>query len=262
MDAPLFIGVSLGDITGIGPEVTLKALAFEAGDDTRYLLIGDIDQTLALQRKLGLSLGLTLETGKPSADRLILFNPDGDSLAADLPVGAPAATRSAVAWVREGAKRCLRGELDALVTAPVNKEAIVRAGVQFVGQTELLSSLAATERTAMMLLGTDDRGRWLRVALATTHLPLRLVSEQLTIQKITTTIELTAQACGISAWPAPGLACAGLIRMRARAAKSAPKNSRPLDPPCKTLSGMESKLSARSARTLCFITPTEVITTR
>jgi 4-hydroxythreonine-4-phosphate dehydrogenase len=97
--------------------------------------------------------------------------------------------------VREGAERCLRGELDALVTAPVNKEAIVRAGIQFVGQTELLSSLAETDRTAMMLLGTDDRGRWLRVALATTHLPLRLVSEHLTIQKITTTIELTAQAC-------------------------------------------------------------------
>jgi 4-hydroxythreonine-4-phosphate dehydrogenase len=196
VDAPLFIGVSLGDRTGIGPEVTLKALAAEAsGDDTRYLLIGDVDQTIALQRKLGLSLALTLDTGKPSADRFILFNPDASLPTADLPDGASNAARSAVAWVREGAERCLRGELDALVTAPVNKEAIVRAGIQFVGQTELLSSLAETDRTAMMLLGTDDRGRWLRVALATTHLPLRLVSEHLTIQKITTTIELTAQAC-------------------------------------------------------------------
>jgi 4-hydroxythreonine-4-phosphate dehydrogenase len=100
-----------------------------------------------------------------------------------------------VAWLREGADRCLRGELDALVTAPVNKEAIIRAGVRFVGQTELLSQLASTTNTAMMLLGHDDRGRWLRVALATTHLPLKAVSENLSAQKIQRVIELAARAC-------------------------------------------------------------------
>ena len=53
------IGISLGDVTGIGPEVTLKALAAEANsDDTRYLLIGDVDYTRALNRKLGLNLSL------------------------------------------------------------------------------------------------------------------------------------------------------------------------------------------------------------
>jgi 4-hydroxythreonine-4-phosphate dehydrogenase len=86
--------------------------------------------------------------------------------------------------------------LDALVTAPVNKEAIVRAGIPFVGQTELLSELAGTERTAMMLLGQDERGRWLRVALATTHVPLKTVSSHLTTKKIVTVIELAAKACG------------------------------------------------------------------
>jgi 4-hydroxythreonine-4-phosphate dehydrogenase len=64
-----------------------------------------------------------------------------------------------------------------------------------VGQTELLSEMAGTERTAMMLLGTDDRGRWLRVALATTHVPLREVATRLTARKIQTAIELSAQAC-------------------------------------------------------------------
>ena len=47
----------------------------------------------------------------------------------------------------------------------------------------------------MMLLGQDDRGRWLRVVLATTHVPLRLVAEQLTIPKIELAIELAARAC-------------------------------------------------------------------
>jgi 4-hydroxythreonine-4-phosphate dehydrogenase len=105
--------------------------------------------------------------------------------------GSSVAATASVAWVREGAERCLRGEFGALVTAPVNKEAIVRAGIEFVGQTELLSNLAATERTAMMLLGMDDRGRWLRVALATTHVPLRSVAEHLTIEKIAATIDLS-----------------------------------------------------------------------
>jgi len=82
------------------------------------------------------------------------------------------------------------------VTAPVNKEAIIRAGrALFVGQTEFLSELAGVNRTAMMLLGADERDRWLRVALATTHVPIRRVADQLSREKIELTIELAAQAC-------------------------------------------------------------------
>jgi 4-hydroxythreonine-4-phosphate dehydrogenase len=124
--------------------------------------------------------------------------------------GSPAAARAAVAWVRDGAERCLREELDALVTAPVNKEAIVRSGQAFVGQTEMLSQLAGTDRTAMMLLGQDERGRWLRVALATTHLPLKFVSDRLTQAKIEMVIELTVQACRDLGLPRACVAVCGL----------------------------------------------------
>ncbi len=196
MDSPLFIGISLGDFTGIGPEVALKALAAETPvDATRYLLIGDPKKTRELNRKLGLALPLADYDKKIGAGRFLLLNPLSEPLAEELPRGSPAAARAAVAWVREGAQRCLRGELDGLVTAPLNKEAIARSGIKFVGQTELLSAMANTERTAMMLLGQDDRGRWLRVGLATTHVPLRAVSEHLTAEKIQTAIELSAQAC-------------------------------------------------------------------
>jgi 4-hydroxythreonine-4-phosphate dehydrogenase len=191
-----WIGISLGDVTGIGPEVTLKALASEAAvDEARYVLIGDATQARRLNQQLGLGLSLPTYEGKAGTGRIFLHQPLADTLAPELPAGSPAAARAAVAWVREGAERCLRHELDALVTAPVNKESIVRAGVAFVGQTELLSELAGTERTAMMLLGQDDRGRWLRVALATTHVPLKLVSERLQGGKIELVIELAAQAC-------------------------------------------------------------------
>jgi 4-hydroxythreonine-4-phosphate dehydrogenase len=190
------IGISLGDITGIGPEVTLKALAGElAADDTRYLLLGDTAHVRRLDQQLGLKLPMENYGGKDRAGRIFLCQPLQESLPPDLLEGSPAAARAAVAWVRDGAERCLRDEIDALVTAPVNKEAIVRSGQAFIGQTEFLSQLAGTERTAMMLLGQDDRGRWLRVALATTHVPLKLVSDRVTREKVELAIELAAQAC-------------------------------------------------------------------
>jgi 4-hydroxythreonine-4-phosphate dehydrogenase len=62
----------------------------------------------------------------------------------------------------------------------------------------------------MMLLGQDDRGRWLRVALATTHLPIKLVSEHLTSAKIELVIELAAQACRDLGLPRARIAVCGL----------------------------------------------------
>jgi 4-hydroxythreonine-4-phosphate dehydrogenase len=207
---PITIGISLGDITGIGPEVTLKALAAEAlADDTRYLLIGDAEHTRVLNRQLGLNLPLQDDRGNDESGRFVLCQPL-DELPRELIESSPAAARAAVEWVKEGALRCLRGELDALVTAPVNKEAIVRAGVAFIGQTELLSQLAGTDRTAMMLLGQDDRGRWLRVTLATTHVPLKLVSEHLTRPRIELAIELAARACHELGLPRARVAVCGL----------------------------------------------------
>jgi 4-hydroxythreonine-4-phosphate dehydrogenase len=207
----LLIGISLGDTTGIGPEVTLKALAAEIkSDEARFLLIGDREHTHALNRQLGLNLLLQAYRGKEEPGRIFVCNPLSESLPAGLAPGAPAAARAAVAWVQDGAERALRGEIDALVTAPVNKEAIVRAGISFVGQTEFLSQRAGVERTVMMLLGHDDRGRWLRVALATTHLPLKMVPENLTSEKIALAIERAAEACHDLGLPRARIGICGL----------------------------------------------------
>jgi 4-hydroxythreonine-4-phosphate dehydrogenase len=192
----MWIGISSGDVTGIGPEVALKALAAELpAGDTRYLLIGDEGHLSRLNQQLGLNLSWQRFDGRNESGRVFVDNPLSEPLSADLTAGSPVAARAAVAWLREGAERCLREELDALVTAPVNKEAIIRSGQAFVGQTEFLSQLARADQTAMMLLGQDDRGRWLRVTLATTHVPLRLVAEQLSPAKVETAVKLAAQAC-------------------------------------------------------------------
>ncbi len=190
------IAISLGDVTGIGPEVTLKALALDSFR-SNFLIIGDEGRLTRLNHQLG--IGLTWRPYSPAASEepgIYLYNPLSAPLPEHLPPGSPVAAKAAVAWLKAGAELCLAGKAKALVTAPVNKESIIRSGENsFVGQTEFLSNLARAQRTAMMLLGADDRNRWIRVVLATTHLPLRLVADQLTTAKVELAIELAAQSC-------------------------------------------------------------------
>ena len=206
-----WIGITLGDVTGVGPEVTLKALAAEPpNDETRYLLIGDERLLQRLNEKLGTRLPLEKFSGYKAAGKIFVTQPLSEPLPENLPAGAPAAANGAVAGLKNGAKRCLRGELDALVTAPVNKEAIVRAGHRFVGQTELFAKAAKTKRYAMMLLGHDEHDRWLRVALVTIHMAIKSVSRKITPEKITLAIELATQACRDLGLPRAKVAVCGL----------------------------------------------------
>jgi 4-hydroxythreonine-4-phosphate dehydrogenase len=206
-----WIGISLGDIIGIGPEVALKAVDAEAGaDDTKYLFIGDEEHLARLNEKLSINLPLKSFSSYDDGAKFFTFNPSLEQLPKELLSGSSLAAILAVTALRDGGGRCLRGELDALVTAPVNKEAIIRAGHKFVGQTEFLSELASTRQTAMMLLGTDERGRWLRVALATVHIAIKSVPEKLTAEKITLAIELAAQACRDLGLSRAKIAVAGL----------------------------------------------------
>ncbi len=259
-----WIGISLGDVTGVGPEVALKAVAAESKtDDTKYLFIGDEKILRQLNEKLSLNLQLQKFSSYHASGNFFVTNPTGSAgfqpassseqpkpspagmpaLPENLPAGSSLAAHASVAWLRDGGERCLRGELDALVTAPVNKESIIHAQselilqaggasvlasrerleasprqmarqeprpTKFVGQTEFLSELAGTNQTAMMLLGHDDKNRWLRVALATVHIPLKTVSEKLTPEKIMLAIELAAQSCRDLGLPRARIAVAGL----------------------------------------------------
>ena len=122
-------------------------------------------------------------------------------------IGNPRTKRRADAadWVVEGAERCLAGDLAALATAPITKELLHRAGYPFPGQTELLADLSHTRRFAMMLAGGP-----LRVALVTTHAPLRDVAKLITGRKIVEVIELSNQICRRFGVRHPRIAVAGL----------------------------------------------------
>ena len=189
-----WLGITLGDPSGIGPEVTIKALAALPLDDWHYLLLGDEPLLRKTNRELGLDLPIEKFTSYAQDGRFFCHNP-GVPLPSPVGQGSREAARSAMEALVDGAERSLRGELVGIVTAPVNKEAIIRLGTPFMGQTEFLSELARAKRTAMMLLGEDDRGRWLRVALVTTHIPLREVANQITTAKTELAIDLAAEAC-------------------------------------------------------------------
>ncbi|HYG23867.1 MAG TPA: 4-hydroxythreonine-4-phosphate dehydrogenase PdxA [Verrucomicrobiae bacterium] len=205
------IGISLGDVTGIGPEVTLKALAEELPrDSASYLIVGDTAVVSRLNDvlKTGIDLGNVPLAG--TIPRVAIHDPVAEPLPEHLTPGAAAAATAAIAWVRHAGELCLRGELDGMVTAPVNKEAIIRAGINFVGQTEYLSNLAGVQNTVMMLLGHDDRGRWLRVALVTTHLAIRNVAQAITQAKVELAIDRASAACRDLGLPRARVAVCGL----------------------------------------------------
>lgn len=210
--SPIRLGLTLGDVTGIGPEVAVKALvAISHSAAVQHLLIGDFAVVQSACEKAGVPIPRRVASIQDwKTDSVAVWQPQEESLSSQLPTGSTEAALAAVDWLREGALACLRGELSGLVTAPVSKEAILKAGIPFVGQTEYLTALSGNPPTGMMLLGTDDRGRWLRVLLATTHHPLREVVDQLSSECIRQSIELAVRACRQLKLPLARIAVCGL----------------------------------------------------
>lgn len=203
------LGITLGDATGIGPEVAAGAAVTPEFAGAALVFLG-IPASSSVPRRFGES-ACPSPPGRAEGPRSRGF---GVWRAAPRCPGASVrcggGVRAALDWIAEGARRCLEGDLDGLVTAPVNKEAVLRAGISFVGQTEYLAGRTGARETAMMLLGTDDRGRWLRVVLATTHLPLCQVPGAVTIEAVDRAIRLASAACHRLGLPRQRIAVCGL----------------------------------------------------
>ncbi|MFM2082839.1 MAG: hypothetical protein RL380_1530 [Verrucomicrobiota bacterium] len=232
-----WLGIATGDPTGIGPEISLKTLAARPRRDRDcYLLLGDFRQLQRLNEQLQLQLPLEKFTGWTSGGKIQVRQPWAAPLPLKISQGSPAAARAALGALELGAQLCLQKNLAALVTAPVNKAAIIRSGQKnFVGQTEFLSHLARTRRTAMMLLGCDDRGRWLRVALATTHVPIRRVAQSLTAHNIRLAIQLAAQACRDLGLPRARVGVCGLNPHAGEDGKIGTEEIKLIAPVCRAL---------------------------
>ncbi len=157
------IGITVGDPAGIGPEVISKALRAGAARDSRLFVYGEVG---AVERAGGLpsdAKGIEISTGgrvEPGA-------PD------------PSTAGGVVESIRRAARDCLDGTLDCMVTGPIAKEMLGRAGFPYPGHTELLQEVCGTDSAVMLLTGGS-----LRVALATIHCALRDVPDRLTREGI------------------------------------------------------------------------------
>ena len=184
--------VSSGDPAGIGPEVTIKALARpEVAALADLVVSGDpaLIETTAAQLRL-------------PAPRV---EPAGDAGGVEPGRLSAAAGHAAVAAIERGLELVRSGRADALVTAPINKEALRLAGYPWPGHTELLADLTQTAEVRMLL--TSDR---LRVVHVTTHRSLRSAIEAATKDRVLKTIQLAHDAGQSLGFPTPRIGVAGL----------------------------------------------------
>jgi 4-hydroxythreonine-4-phosphate dehydrogenase len=187
----------MGDPTGIGPELLIKALLDGAFERLRQplLVVGDA-QVLLRAGQIFQCQGVLNATGDESvsldfAGRRLqvqsLSQLDADSLHYGRPDNA--CGRAMADYVEWAVARCLDGSAAGMVTGPINKAAINAAGCHFPGHTELLAQRCGVEKVVMMLAGEK-----LKVCLVTTHLAYRDVPQALSSAEILATIRITDHA--------------------------------------------------------------------
>ncbi|HEX9023657.1 MAG TPA: 4-hydroxythreonine-4-phosphate dehydrogenase PdxA [Geobacteraceae bacterium] len=192
MEKPL-IAITMGDPTGVGPEIIVKTLALpEIYELCRPLVLGDEGVLERAITVTGASLKLETreagEIGDEGAPGVVRLLPVSRLAVGETGYGKPsaAAGEAMYRYIAEAARMCLAGEADAMVTAPINKEALNRAGHHYPGHTELLAELTGAKDFVMMLAG--DR---LRVTLVTIHEALHDVPRLLTAERVLATIRTT-----------------------------------------------------------------------
>ena len=182
------IAVTSGEPAGIGPDLCLRLAETDTGAHPLILADRGLLQTRARQLKLAVALR-DFVPGRAYLPGVldVLHRPlAGPCQAGQLdPVNSP----YVLGLLDAALGGCLHEEFDAMVTAPVHKAVINEAGIPFTGHTEYLAEKTRTPKVVMMLAGDTERGP-LRVALATTHLPLRQVADALTPASLTQVIRI------------------------------------------------------------------------
>ena len=203
--------VTMGDAVGIGPEIIARA--FRAGELADAVVVGSVD----VLRRAGAPMTARIEAPADLAavppGCLPVIEPAGlpAGLAA-LPWGKVSATAGAAAarCIEVAAALVQRGEVAAIVTAPVHKEALAAAGLPWPGHTEMLQALATpaggTPPPVRMMLANPE----LRVVLVTIHVALRRALELLDFQAVLSTLRIAHASAVAWGQPAPRIAVAGL----------------------------------------------------
>ena len=189
--------MTLGDPSGVGPELVIKAWTALRGSGPAFFAVGHFDtlcsafgahdipvERVATPEEAAGTFGKALPVVEPAMHAAMI-------------TGTPDTARASaiLEWIHAAVSLALEGRASGVVTAPISKAVLYEAGFGFPGHTEFLADLTATfpvegRRGPVMLLAAAD----LRVALVTIHTPLARVSEALTIDKVVHTAEVACQA--------------------------------------------------------------------
>ncbi len=192
---PPLIGITMGDPCGIGPEIIVKALSsHHVFAFSSPLVLGDRNCLLAAIKSLNVNLKVNEmeEIGKEKYDpgkiNLISFSCLEEEKRKP---GCPTreSGEAMVKYVKRAAKMAVKKEIEAIVTAPINKKAMAEAGYSYPGHTELLADITSAGNVVMMLMGDK-----LKVVLVTIHHALKDIPGLITPERIITTIKITRQA--------------------------------------------------------------------
>ena len=193
------IALTCGDPCGIGPEVSLKAALnhrWPAG--VRLVLVGSRKVLAPAADLCGVRLppDWKPEQGVPRR-KVSLWDPSPQVPRPAIVPGqiSPTAARLAAEWIRLAARECLRGTFQAMVTAPISKQAMAAAGLNIPGHTEYLARLTRRKRPVMLLVGGK-----LRVVPLTRHIPLRAVPDALSRDGLLHTIRILVESRPLLGW--------------------------------------------------------------
>lgn len=187
------IALTMGDATGVGPEIIAKILHdTDIHSLCRPVVLGDYETMLRGNAAVGGSLRfVTLSDSKvPDTfnDKTCYIRALSSLGSGDRIFGNPTAEtgKAMFLYIDEAVRMCLFGDADAIVTAPINKEAMHRGGYTYPGHTEALAALTGTQDVVMMLAGPK-----LRVSLVTIHEALASVPELVTYESVLKAIKIT-----------------------------------------------------------------------
>lgn len=205
------VGITMGDAAGIGPEIILKVLSGSANSASfRPVILGSLEVLEFYRDRFSISCDFnsidTIEAARFEDGRIDVIGFGGVGLD-ESSVGriSPQFGRAAVIYTQEAGKLALQGKIDAVVSAPLNKEAMRSAGFHYEGQTQILGELCGASRYGMILVLGH-----VRIMMLTTHVALRKACEAVTEDRVLAMLELADRTLRSFEIDEPRIAVAGL----------------------------------------------------
>lgn len=177
------LGITIGDMNGIGPEVIIKALAHQRMTDFFIPIIYGSSKIMSYHKNIvnnpNFSYVSIKHADNAAFNKVNVMNVTDESINITLGQATEEGGKIAKLALEKAVEDAQAGRIDAIVTAPINKEAMEMAGYKHVGHTEYLTEVFSAPETVMTMVSDD-----LIIALASNHVPLKDVNEKINKKKI------------------------------------------------------------------------------